>query len=344
MKFTRKWDRMKKWKIDDKPDSIFCTSHQGVGGGDLYAHQLAKELDLITEMRYIGNGISREFRSFYNFDYRFKHTGFLNEPSIFMGCSHFEIMSPIAKHRNILVTFFPNKKHKDLVKGYDTIITCSQFSARWVKKYWGKNAVVIYPYINPDDFKTQDNPDTRNKILSVGRFFQEASGHSKQQHVLISAFKEILRSNQNFKLTLCGSVLGESDRKYIGKLKNLAKGLPVEFVENASASEKSALYSSHAHYWHANGLNSKDPYETEHFGIVFAEALMSGCYIYPCKNGGWQDFGSFSNAWRTESELVKNTLNNLEDGYSHIDKARMFACEKFSEKSMRDKFSNILIK
>jgi hypothetical protein len=81
---------MKKWNDDDLPETTFCTTHKGIGGGDLYAHQIAEAFDAVTDMRYVGTGIGRRFRKFYDFDHRFKHTGSYYEPEIMIGCSHFE--------------------------------------------------------------------------------------------------------------------------------------------------------------------------------------------------------------------------------------------------------------
>lgn len=332
---------MKKWNDDDLPETTFCTTHKGIGGGDLYAHQIAEAFDAVTDMRYVGTGIGRRFRKFYDFDHRFKHTGSYYEPEIMIGCSHFDIMTPIGKDRNIFVTFFPNKAHKNLSQPYDTIITCSEFSAVWVKKYWGKTAQVIYPHIDPDKFTMPSDGEEqgRKSILNVGRFFLEDSGHSKQQDVLLRAFEELSRKEDGWLLTLCGNTQGHTDEDFLQSLKDYseAKGLNVEFKVNVENDELAILHRTHGHYWHSNGFKSHDPFETEHFGIVFVEALLTGSFIYPCKWGGWKDFYGASSEWDSIDGLVRSTLLNASSDFTYdLDRLnrRNYAIEKFSKEKM----------
>jgi len=297
---------------------MFKTTHKDkTGGGELYAHQIASEFGKHTDLRYYigtGGGLHPDFGVYHHLDTNFIYTGSDYDPDILIGCSHFIPPAASGKHRNIFVTFFPNPAHREEVKGYDTIITCSEFSVEWVRKYWKKKAVVISPYINLDDYST-DRHKEEGLIINVGRFFREPHGHSKKQHILIQALAELRKSNPCFNLILAGSVLSPSDSDYVGYCKDVARDLgvgdAVTFYENADFEVLQELYSKSRFYWHANGYGSDTPYETEHFGIVIAEAMASGCVPIIFKGGGYKEFEC--DFWTTPKGLAVKTLEVAEE-------------------------------
>ena len=326
---------LKKWSSDGKPSAIFATTHKDrTGGGELYAHQIAKQLDGMCDLRYFtGNGgtLHREFSRYHGIRHRFTSTALLHATDIFVSCSHFIIPQAVGKNRNVLLTFFPNPDHKNLIRDYDTVVTCSNFSATWVKKYWGKTAKVIYPYIDLSAFNATGTKAPKT-ILNVGRFFREPHGHSKRQDALIEAFAVLHRKDPEWSLVLAGSVLSASDRVYLEFCKSSATNLGVrevvEFCENVDFDTLRGLYSNAEVYWHANGYESKNPYETEHFGIVIAEAMASGCTPIIFKGGGYSDFPA--DAWTTTAELVKMTLRRRSDPEG----LRAYVEKNFSETRM----------
>lgn len=305
------------WKKTENPIALFKTTHKDrTGGGELYAHQIAAEFGKLTDLRYYvgnGGGLHPAFATYHHLDTNFLFTGSDYVSDVLIGCSHFNPPAPSGRHRNIFVTFFPNSEHREAVRRYDTIITCSEFSAEWVRKYWRKKAVVIYPYINLDDYRADSHKEDA-LILSVGRFFREPHGHSKKQHVLIQALAELHKSNPYFSLVLAGSVLSPSDSDYVDYCKDVARDLgvgdAVTFYENADFEVLCKLYAESKFYWHANGYGSNTPYETEHFGIVVAEAMASGCVPIIFKGGGYKDFGC--SHWSTVKGLAKKTLEVAE--------------------------------
>jgi len=304
----------KTWPNTQDASCLFTTSHKGnIGGGELFAHQIASVFDEQTDMRYYGKAPGREFRKNHDFTHRFKHTGIAFRPDILVSSSHFDIPKPTGKHRNVLVVFFPNKDHKPFVQGYDTIITISQFSKRWVKKYWGKNSVIINPYIDPYKFKPNDEVPRHITVMNVGRFFKEADGHGKRQDILIEAFAELKDRVPDATMVLAGSTTSPDDEKYVEECKDLSKSLGVRdsisFQVSPNVEELINLYQSSQFYWHANGYKQDDPLKTEHFGIVIVEAMACGCEPIIYKHGGYEEFNCPT--WTRIDQLVDTTVEQM---------------------------------
>ena len=281
-----------KWGNDGRQTALFATTHKDrTGGGELYAHQIAKQLDGMFDLRYFtGNtgSLHSDFVKYHGTQYRYTSTALMHSTDLFMSCSHFVVPDPYGRHRNAILTFFPNRIHREAVQKYDTVITCSKFSARWVKNYWRKTAKVVYPYVDTTQYEIGEKiPKT---IISVGRFFREAHGHSKRQDVLVRAFHRLHSKDRGWLMVLAGSAFNPSDIAYLDYCKDLAKELGVrdriQFHENVSFDDLHDLYAQSQYYWHGNGYGSTTPYETEHFGIVIAEAMASGCTPVIFENGG----------------------------------------------------------
>ncbi len=304
----------KRWVTTDKPSVLFATTHKDrTGGGELYAHQVAKQLDSMCDLRYFtGNTgpLHPDFGKYHGSRHRFTVTGLVHPTDIFVTCSHFQIPRPTGRHRNVVLTFFPNPDHRAAVRQYDTVVTCSNFSAKWVKKYWGKKATVIHPFVDLSSYRADEKKKAKS-ILSVGRFFREPHRHSKRQDTLIKAFAILHKKEQDWSLVLAGSVLSPSDRNFLEHCKSRARDLgvgeAVEFHENADFGSLCGMYGEAEFYWHANGYGSDGPYETEHFGIVIAEAMASGCTPIIYDAGGCGDFPA--RTWRTPAELVRKTIS-----------------------------------
>lgn len=317
---------------------LFNTDHKGsIGGGDLYSHQIAECLSEVSEFRYFGHPYPRSFTKHHGFKAQFVNTSSLSDCDVFVSCSHFNIPSPIGKHRNILIVMFPDQNHAKFVQKYDTIICCSQFAAKYVQEYWKKKAYVVYPHIDRSVFYPPEVEPDRKSIISVGRFFEEQGGHSKKQTVLIEALAEL---DSFFHLSLVGSVYGDQDRIYLNKCKSLAKELNVNvsFYENVSQIELANLYRSSSVYWHANGYESQKPFETEHFGISIEEAVACGCVPIIHKSGGHLEHCGI--AWLNIDELVEATFlcGEKRPGY------RPVITNLFSKENMQQCLSDILLK
>jgi glycosyltransferase involved in cell wall biosynthesis len=161
------------------------------------------------------------------------------------------------------------------VESYGAVVSNSEFTRDWVKRWWETDSEVLYPPVS-----MHERGDKEPVILNVGRFFAAEHGHSKKQLELVKAFRQLCdrRGVKGWTLHLVGgtSDLGES---YVEQVRRQAEGYPVELHVNASGDELAELYGKASVYWHASGLGedaNKHPDRLEHFGITTVEAMSAG--------------------------------------------------------------------
>jgi O-antigen biosynthesis protein len=170
--------------------------------------------------------------------------------------------------------------------------------------------VVISPPIS--DLPVTEKEKNQNQILSVGRFF--VHGHSKNQHMLITAFRDLLIKHPDSTLVLAGGLApGSVHREYLDMCRDLAKDLPVTFQIDAERDEISALMESSSIYWHGAGFEVNPelyPERCEHFGISLVEAMGSKLIPVVVGNGGPDEIVQFGiNGFKYQSVegLVRRT-------------------------------------
>jgi glycosyltransferase involved in cell wall biosynthesis len=170
--------------------------------------------------------------------------------------------------------------------------------------------VVVSPPIS--DLPVTENEKNQNLILSVGRFF--VHGHSKNQHMLITAFRELLIKHPDASLVLAGGLApGAAHRDYLDMCRDLAKDLPVSFHIDAARDEISALMESSSIYWHGAGFEVDPelyPERCEHFGISLVEAMGSKVIPVVVGNGGPDEIVQFGvNGFKYQSVegLIRHT-------------------------------------
>jgi glycosyltransferase involved in cell wall biosynthesis len=170
--------------------------------------------------------------------------------------------------------------------------------------------VVISPPIS--DLVVSEKEKHQHQILSVGRFF--VHGHSKNQHMLITAFRELLTKHPEATLVLAGGLApGSVHREYLEMCRDLAEGLPVTFQIDAERDEVSALMESSSIYWHGAGFDEDPelyPERCEHFGISLVEAMGSRLIPVVVGNGGPDEIVQFGvNGFKYQSleGLVRRT-------------------------------------
>lgn len=173
------------------------------------------------------------------------------------------------------------------INSYRCIVVNSNFTKFWLKKRWNVDSIVLYPPVDTN----MSRIDRRKKkvILCVGRFF--VGGHSKKQHIMISAFKDLCLDGLNdWELHLIGGVLNnDKDQEYFKKLQFEAQGYPIFFHINISYAELRKYYKESSIFWHATGYGENEeehPEKMEHFGMTTVEAMSAGCVPVVIKRGG----------------------------------------------------------
>jgi GT2 family glycosyltransferase/glycosyltransferase involved in cell wall biosynthesis len=170
--------------------------------------------------------------------------------------------------------------------------------------------VVTSPPIS--DLPVSEIERNEHQILSVGRFF--VHGHSKNQHMLITAFRDLLIKHPDASLVLAGGLApGSVHREYLDMCRDLAKDLPVSFHIDAERDEISALMESSSIYWHGAGFEVDPelfPERCEHFGISLVEAMGSELIPVVVGNGGPDEIVQFGvNGFKYQSVegLIRRT-------------------------------------
>lgn len=224
------------------------------------------------------------------------------------------------------------------LQSYDVILANSEFTARWIRKYWGKKSTVLY---SPVTFLSSRKK--KNWICSVGRFF--TLGHGKKQEVMIQAFREFYdKGNTDWELHLVGGFDANDQNTvdYIHHLESLSQGYPIYFHLNVSRKELSEVVGASKLYWHSAGYGETDPIKMEHFGISVVESMSAGCLPILFNNGGLPEIleklglSTSKHTFESIEELVEKTeywVKNYSK-YKHPSQAlfkKNFSRERFTQ-------------
>lgn len=237
---------------------------------------------------------------------------------------------------------------KGLMKNFDTIFANSNYTQKWIKKYWNCESKVLYP---PVEFiKNNSQIKKTNKICSVGRFF--TLGHGKKQEIMVEAFKQLYDQGlKNWELHLAGGLGSEpSSQSFMQELKLQSKNYPIFFHINCSRQEIENLYQSSKVYWHATGFGEnkeKDPIKFEHFGIAPIEAISAKCLPLLFDGGGLPDtinslgLESKHYLFNTLPELINKTnylISHYQSHYKIIKKIQTKLFDLYDERVFKHKF------
>lgn len=190
------------------------------------------------------------------------------------------------------------------------IICNSRFTKSWAKKtYPNANFIVLYP---PVDIAKINPNQKENIIFSVARFANHLN--NKRQDILLDAFKKFHKLFPDYRLVLAGASKNIKN-KYLEKLKNMSKGLPVEFLVNPPGSTLQKYYGKAKYFWHAAGYGvdeKNNPEQTEHFGIVLVEAMAAECFVCAVDKGGAREIikpNKNGYLWESINDLVNCHAN-----------------------------------
>ena len=175
-------------------------------------------------------------------------------------------------------------RQRSYVDSYTVVAANADFTRRFVRRWWGVEAEVLYPPV-----AMQPQGEKRNTILSVGRFFRAEQGHSKKQLEMVHAFRRLHdQGATDWELHLVGGCSPE-DEPYLDEVIAAAHGLPVHIHRDASGEEVRTLYASASIFWSITGLGEdpkQHPARFEHFGITTVEAMSAGAVPVVLAQGG----------------------------------------------------------
>lgn len=180
---------------------------------------------------------------------------------------------------NIQIIYYPVQKN---MEGWNSVFVLNEFCRSAVLNlYPNIKTHTFTPYFNKNEFYISKK---KNTVINVGHYFIEPDNHSKNQHLIIEWFKT---KPELDKLILHGKVTNE---QYFVKCLELAEeDSRIEIKCNELHEEIRKDLSEAKYMVHAIGLNRTNPAQTEHFGLVAIEAMLSGCQPYVHNSGGCKD-------------------------------------------------------
>lgn len=225
-----------------------------------------------------------------------------------------------------------------------TFVSNSKFTKKIVDSEFGIDSLVIYPPVSVENFIPKKNKS--KNIVYVGRFsnLTQSKGHD----ILISEFKKIHTSLPDWKLVLLGGTTMGTTPEYIQSLKDLAKGLPVEFIFDPKFSEIKKNLESAKIFWSAAGFSeghSLSPARQEHFGISLVEAMAAGCVPIVPNRGGHPEIVShgvdgylYNNLTELSDRTIELTTDNLQLttlAQRALEKSKIFSEEEFKKSFLK---------
>ena len=217
-------------------------------------------------------------------------------------------------------------------------MTNGDYTSFWVKERWGLDYTLrLYPPV--DMYHGANNVDKKLKIiLSVARF---EPGGSKKQLDMVRAFRELCQIDQNVKNEWRFIMAGGSadDNPYFNRVKReieARKESNIELMPNLTNTEILRLYGTASIFWHACGLNEKNPHLVEHFGMTTVEAMQNYCVPIVINGGGQKEIVEHEISgfrFNTLDELISLTLRVINN-----DELRKNIAQRAYERSHRFDF------
>jgi len=219
---------------------------------------------------------------------------------VFVASSYSTYLAPKGDV-NVWYCLYP--RYRWDMTAYQKILTISKYSKAAVKEMWDRPSEILIGGAFAPDWRPARK---ENIFLANGRFFMEGDaqalrGHSKNQHLIIQAFRELPR-DLPWKLIVTGSVILESDGHYLEMCRELARNDPrIHFIDMPSRETLQDLYARAGVFVHAMGYGRTDPAETEHYGIAVEKGLLSGCFTIVHASGGAPEEAHVK--WETPADL-----------------------------------------
>lgn len=202
-------------------------------------------------------------------------------PDLFIYVDYRHYVKPIGRV-NAQICFYGLKKK---VKGYNYALCINDFVAQSILQNWPHVTPFIIPPFFDDSLYKMGNKEKR--LINIGNFFIEPDGHSKNQHLLIDWFLSSGLPESGWIFECYGF---KNNLSYFSTLEEKIRLSPsVRLKPNAPREDVLDALSKSQFLIHGMGYNRKKPEQTEHFGLVAVEALLSGCRPIVHQSGGCPD-------------------------------------------------------
>lgn len=236
----------------------------------------------------------------------------------------FGILNPLARFFLKLLVKPLRKADKKAAKNLDYFITISEYAREQIKKYYGRESVIIHPNVDVENFQKFAKP-VENSGKNIKTYITTSRQVTwKRLDLAIKACKKA-----NRKLTIIGE--GPEHNNLVKLAENS------EYISFLPVMQKEEL---------AKNLANAEGYifpSLEPFGIAPVEALAVGCPVIAYKNGGSKDYIKDSENGvlfekQTEDSLIR-AIEKFEtmkfDKEKIIDSAKKFGTERF-DKEVKD--------
>lgn len=205
----------------------------------------------------------------------------------------------------------PSDRQVRALKSHDMIITNAEYTRRWVRHYWRRDSVVLYPVIRPIAALSK-----QRSIVHIGRFFHDPNtGHSKGHLAMAEAFARITDRMPDWTLHFVGGINRDAaGRAYYERVLKLVDGKRVQVHAGLSQDALDQLVGSASMYWHATGYGADlatHPGMAEHFGMSIVEAMSARTTPVVFRVGGPSEIITHDvdgMLWNNIDELVEQTL------------------------------------
>lgn len=227
-------------------------------------------------------------------------------PDLHLYASYRGWIEPKGKN-NVQIIFYPIEKE---LTGWNQVISFNNYVIEPSRSKWNVKSNIVEPYFDFDKFYVSEKENT---IINIGNYFFENDGHSKNQHLVIGWFK----NQKNLKKLVCHGMI--SNQLYFDELVRISKDDNRIILKNNSTQEEIRSDLSKSKYMLlAIGYGRNDPAQTEHFGLVAVEALLSGVQPVVHHSGGCKDIpGVLTYDRFDEIQLPENTDTNSLIAFGH---------------------------
>jgi len=213
------------------------------------------------------------------------------------------------------------------------VLTNSRFSATVIRRFLGRNALVVHPPVNVEKYLLLDGK-RENTVVTVGRF-----SHEKRYEFVV----DVAEKMPDTQFYIIGAISGSREsKKYYEKIRRLIeeKDLKnIELVPNAPEKKMLKILGSAKVYLHAM--------VSEHFGLSVAEGMAAGLVPVIHKSGGaWTDiveFGRYGFGYSDTDEAVRSIGKALREYPKLIPRIRRSVL-RFSKEKYKERIFNLVKK